>query len=45
MIISIVILVLNLFCMLGDPTIYRASTLNAIVVGMSLTNIMWINKE
>lgn len=40
--VSIIFLILNLWCVLSDPVMYRFSTFNAVVVGMTISNILWL---
>ena len=42
---SIIVLILNLWCVLSDPVMYRGSTFNAVVVGMAISTILWLLEE
>lgn len=43
--ISIILLIFNLWCVLSDPVMYQLSTINAVVAGMTISNILWVLVE
>ena len=41
MIITVILLIINISYLISDPAMHQLGTINAIVVGMLLSNILW----